>query len=42
MVDADIHPTEIGGEVIDPVGHRATEFLDQEVMDPVTTTIYGI
>ena len=34
MVDADTHPSGIRGQVIDPVGHRATEFLDQEVMDP--------
>src|SRR6266404_3645304 len=34
MVNADTHPTRIGGEVVDPVRHRAAEFLDQEVMDP--------
>jgi hypothetical protein len=34
MVDADTHPTRIGGEVVDPVRHRATELLAQEVMDP--------
>src|SRR6266436_1469658 len=28
------HPTRIGGEVVDPVRHRAAELLDQEVMDP--------
>src|SRR5467141_2041318 len=27
------HPTRIGGEVVDPVRHRAAELLDQEVMD---------
>src|SRR5437588_8363547 len=39
MVDADTHPSGIRGQVIDPVGHRATEFLDQEVMDP---DIFGV
>jgi len=34
MVNADTHPTRIGGEVVDPVRHRATELLAQEVMDP--------
>src|ERR1700736_1098268 len=34
MVNADTHPTGIGGEVVDPVRHRAAELLDQEVMDP--------
>src|SRR2546421_10149755 len=34
VVDADTHPSGIRGQVIDPVGHRATELLDQEVMDP--------
>ena len=34
MVDADTHPSGIRGQVVDPIGHRATEFLDQEVMDP--------
>ena len=34
MVNADTYPTRIGGEVVDPVRHRATELLDQEVMDP--------
>src|SRR5438132_14213422 len=33
MVNADTHPTRIGGEVVDPVRHRAAELLDQEVMD---------
>src|SRR5271167_40973 len=33
MVDADTHPTTIGGQVIDPVRHCAAEFLDQEVVD---------
>src|SRR6202163_1897981 len=28
MVDADTHPTRIGSEVIDPVGHRPSQFLD--------------
>src|SRR5467141_390174 len=28
------HPTRIGGEVVDPVRHRAAELLDQEVVDP--------
>ena len=34
MVNADTHPSGIGGQVIDPVRHRAAELLDQEVMDP--------
>src|SRR6202011_5823398 len=34
MVDADTHPTTIGGEVVDPVRHRTAKLLDQEVMDP--------
>jgi hypothetical protein len=34
MVNADTHPTRIGGEIVDPVRHRAAELLDQEVMDP--------
>ena len=34
MVDADTDPPRIGREVVDPVRHRATQFLDQEVMDP--------
>src|SRR6202045_1214286 len=34
MVNADTHPTGIGGEVVDPVRYRAAELLDQEVMDP--------
>src|SRR6266478_5704123 len=34
MVDADTDPTRIGRKVVDPVWHRATQFLDQEVMDP--------
>ena len=33
MVNADTHPTRIGGEVVDPVRHCAAELLDQEVMD---------
>src|SRR3984893_16226850 len=32
VINADTHPTGIGGEVVDPVGHRAAELLDQEVM----------
>src|ERR1700730_15645074 len=32
VVNADTHPTGIGCEVVDPVGHRAAELLDQEVM----------
>src|SRR5438876_11281672 len=28
MVNADAHPTRIGSEVIDPVGHRPSQFLD--------------
>src|SRR6266446_9575626 len=34
MVNADTHPTRIGGEVVNPVRHRAAELLEQEVMDP--------
>jgi hypothetical protein len=34
MVDADTDPPRIDREVVDPVWHRATQFLDQEVMDP--------
>src|SRR6201984_1389069 len=34
MVNADTHPSGIRGQVIDPVRHRAAEFLDQEIMDP--------
>src|SRR6202023_3842800 len=34
VVDADTHPTTIGGEVVDPVRHRTAKLLDQEVMDP--------
>src|ERR1700730_9325203 len=33
MVDADTYPSGIGGKVIDTIGHRTTEFLDQVVMD---------
>ena len=33
MVDADTDPPRISREVVDPVWHRATQFLDQEVMD---------
>jgi hypothetical protein len=32
--NADTHPTTIGGEVVDPVRHRAAELLDQEIVDP--------
>src|SRR3984893_10907531 len=32
VVNGDTHPTGIGCEVVDPVGHRAAELLDQEVM----------
>src|SRR4051812_21126768 len=32
VVDADADPTGIGGEIVDAIGHRPTEFLDQEVM----------
>src|SRR3984893_12219327 len=39
VVNADTHPTGIGGEVVDPVRHRAAELLDQEVMD---TDFFGI
>ena len=28
MVNADTHPTRIGGEVVDPVRHREAELLD--------------
>src|SRR6202011_1615998 len=31
--DTDTYPPGIGGKVIDTIGHRTTEFLDQEVMD---------
>src|ERR1700752_584820 len=34
VVNADTHPSAIGGQVIDPVRHRAAELLDQEIMDP--------
>jgi exosortase/archaeosortase family protein len=34
MIDADAHPPGIRGEIIDAVGHGATEFLGQEVVDP--------
>jgi len=34
MVDADTHPPGVRGQIIDPVGHRAVELLDQKVMDP--------
>src|SRR5438105_4727255 len=30
MVNPDTHPTRIGGEVVDPVRHRAAELLDQK------------
>ena len=34
VVDPEVDPARIGGEIIDAVWHRATEFLDQEVMHP--------
>src|SRR5437588_3060603 len=34
MVNPDTDPTEIGRQVIDAVGYRAAQFVDQEVMDP--------
>src|SRR6516162_3830840 len=34
VVDADAHPPSIRGQIIDPIGHRATEFFDQKVVDP--------
>src|SRR5207237_8185174 len=34
MVDADTHPSAIRGKIVDAIGHRAAEFLDQEIMDP--------
>ena len=34
VVNADAHPSGIGGEIVDPVRYRAAELLDQEVMDP--------
>ena len=34
MVDPDTHPSGIRGKIVDAIGHRPAEFLDQEVMDP--------
>src|SRR3982074_2707858 len=34
VINADTHPTGIGGEVVDPVRYRAAELLDQEGMEP--------
>ena len=34
MVDADTHPSGICGQIIDAIGHRTTELLDQKVVDP--------
>jgi hypothetical protein len=34
MVNADTDPPEISRQVVDAVGYRAAQFLDQEVMDP--------
>ncbi len=34
MVDTDADPSGIGGQIIDAIGHRPTEFLDQEVVHP--------
>jgi hypothetical protein len=34
MVDADTHPPGIRGQIIDTIGHRSAEFLDQEVVHP--------
>ena len=33
MVNADAHPPGIGGDVIDPIRHRPTELLDEEIVD---------
>jgi hypothetical protein len=33
MIDADAHPPSIGGDVIDPIGHRPTKLLDEEIVD---------
>jgi hypothetical protein len=34
MVDAEIDPAGIGGEVVDAIGDGTAEFLDQEVVHP--------
>ena len=34
MVHAHADPTGIGGQIVDPIGHRTAQFLDQEVMHP--------
>jgi hypothetical protein len=34
MVDADAHPSGIGGKIVDAIGDRLTQLLDQEVVDP--------
>src|SRR5271165_45186 len=34
MVNPDTDPPEISRQVVDAVGYRAAQFLDQEVMDP--------
>ena len=34
MVDADTHPPGIRGQIIDAIGHRSAECLDQEVVHP--------
>ena len=34
MVNADTDPPKISRQVVDPVGYRPSQFLDQEVMDP--------
>jgi hypothetical protein len=34
MVDADTNPPGIRGQIIDAIGHRSAEFLDQEVVHP--------
>src|ERR1700742_2375995 len=34
MVDADTHPPGIRGQIIDAIGHRSAEFLDEEVVHP--------
>src|SRR5271165_5575161 len=33
VVDPDIDPARVGGQIINSIGHGATEFLDQEIMD---------
>ena len=34
MVNPDTDPPEIGRKVVDAIGYRAAQFLDQEIMDP--------